>query len=163
MNDFEAIWAYAIRHLTANNANDLHGTVHWRQVERHGRALAAENGANEDIVRLFAIFHDSQRCGDGNDPEHGKRAADYLKTIRGHVFELSDDDFELLLDACEHHTTGRYHDNISVATCWDADRLDLGRVGLRPDPQRSIAQAAKKRLNSQTLTVETPIKSTVNH
>lgn len=99
MNDFEAIWAYAIRHLTANNANDLHGTVHWRQVERHGRALA----------------------------------------------------------------TGRYHDNISVATCWDADRLDLGRVGLRPDPQRSIAQAAKKRLNSQTLTVETPIKSTVNH
>ena len=28
-------------------------------------------------------------------------------------------------------------------TCWDADRLDLGRVGIRPDPRRLFTAAAR--------------------
>jgi uncharacterized protein len=28
-------------------------------------------------------------------------------------------------------------------TCWDADRLDLGRVGIRPDPARLCNEAAR--------------------
>jgi uncharacterized protein len=32
-----------------------------------------------------------------------------------------------------------------VQTCWDADRLDLGRVGKRPDPRRLCTPAARDR------------------
>jgi len=31
-----------------------------------------------------------------------------------------------------------------VQTCWDADRLDLGRVGKKPDPLRLCTAAARK-------------------
>ena len=33
--------------------------------------------------------------------------------------------------------------DITVQTCWDADRLDLGRVGIRPDPRRLCTAAAR--------------------
>ncbi len=29
-------------------------------------------------------------------------------------------------------------------TCWDADRLDLGRVGIMPEPSRLCTAAAKR-------------------
>jgi uncharacterized protein len=55
---------------------------------------------------------------------------------RGKSFQLSDEDFQLLQYACIWHTEGVHHDDVTIATCWDADRLDLGRVGIVPDPKR---------------------------
>ncbi|HSI15909.1 MAG TPA: hypothetical protein VK961_27925, partial [Chthoniobacter sp.] len=53
----------------------LHGPAHWRRVERNGLLLATRTGADETVVRLFAIFHDSRRESEGSDLEHGKRGA----------------------------------------------------------------------------------------
>jgi uncharacterized protein len=33
--------------------------------------------------------------------------------------------------------------DITVLTCWDADRLDLGRVGIRPAAHRLCTDAAR--------------------
>jgi uncharacterized protein len=33
--------------------------------------------------------------------------------------------------------------DITIQTCWDADRLDLGRVGTTPDPARLCTAAAR--------------------
>ena len=30
------------------------------------------------------------------------------------------------------HTTGQIPENETIATCWDSDRLDIGRVGIMP-------------------------------
>jgi uncharacterized protein len=54
--------------------------------------------------------------------------------MRGTLFQLSDDDFELLATACAYHTDGLTEGDITVQTCWDADRLDLGRVGITLEP-----------------------------
>jgi uncharacterized protein len=32
---------------------------------------------------------------------------------------------------------------VTVLTCWDADRLDLGRVGIRPAPRLLCTSAAR--------------------
>jgi uncharacterized protein len=32
---------------------------------------------------------------------------------------------------------------MTVLTCWDADRLDLGRVGIKPNPHRLCTAAAR--------------------
>jgi uncharacterized protein len=32
----------------------------------------------------------------------------------------------------------------TIGTCWDADRLDLGRVGARPDPKYMSTEARKR-------------------
>jgi uncharacterized protein len=46
--------------------------------------------------------------------------------------------------ACRGHTHERTHPDVTIQTCWDADRLDLGRVGITPHPSRLCTQAAKR-------------------
>lgn len=42
------------------------------------------------------------------------------------------------------HTTGTRHPDVTVRTCWDSDRLDLWRVGTRPDPRFLTTELARK-------------------
>ncbi len=111
-----------------------HGLAHWARVMENGLKLAEMTGANAKVVRLFALFHDSRREDDGDDYGHGKRGANFAEELRGKLFELLDDEFELLYRACQFHTGGRSDPDVTVLTCWDADRLDLGRVGITPNP-----------------------------
>jgi uncharacterized protein len=141
--DFEFLW----RHVTSQLAERtmwLHGPDHWRRVERNGLLLAAHSHANVNVVRLFALFHDSRRENDGWDPDHGARGAEFAKTLRGAAFQLTDNEFELLHYACVWHTAGTNHNDATIATCWDADRLDLGRVGITPDPKRMCTEFGRK-------------------
>lgn len=124
-----------ILHGYALPPRGFHGVVHWARVLENGLRLADENGAVPDVVTLFALFHDARRQSDGHDWGHGLRGAKLAKRLRGRAFELNDADFELLYRACEHHTEGRFDESVTVCTCWDADRLDLGRVGITPDPK----------------------------
>jgi len=101
-----------------------HGVSHWARVLENGLRLAKETGANVDVVQLFAILHDSQRVSEGTDFGHGERAAEYAATLRGGVFDLPDDSFNLLYDACAGHTDGATTSDITIQTCWDGDRLD---------------------------------------
>jgi uncharacterized protein len=50
----------------------------------------------------------------------------------------------LLHTACADHTKGLLDADITIQTCWDADRLDLGRVGIVPDPDRLCTDAARE-------------------
>lgn len=121
-----------------------HGLAHWARVWETGLCLAETTGADPTIVRLFAIFHDSRRLNDNRDPLHGRRGADLAASLRGTGFELSDPDFALLETACEHHTDTDFHDDPTVGTCWDADRLDLSRVGKEINPAFLNTAAAKQ-------------------
>ncbi len=110
----------------------IHGLSHWARVLENGLKIAKHSGANTKIVSLFAVFHDSRRISDGYDPMHGKRGGELAKSFRGKYFELSDQDFTTLNFACRFHTDGGIHSDPTIGTCWDADRLDLGRVGYVP-------------------------------
>ncbi len=121
----------------------VHGAAHWARVRDNGLRLATTTGANRSVVELFALLHDSMRINDDADPMHGKRAADFAQSLYGTVITLEPDAFDLLLRACEGHTHRNSDENVTIATCWDADRLDLGRVGITPDPERLCTEAAK--------------------
>ncbi len=121
-----------------------HGVPHWARVLENGLRLAGATGANTDVVQLFAVFHDSQRINEGTDFGHGQRGAEFAAKLRGEVFDLSDADFRLLYDACAGHTDGGTSSDLTLQTCWDADRLDLGRVGIMPEPTRLCTAAAKQ-------------------
>ena len=122
----------------------IHGISHWTRVRHNGLRLAKLTGANPQIVEIFAFIHDSQRVNDGGDPEHGLRAAEFAASLRGSLITLSDNDLVLLQYACEHHTYGLTEADVTVQTCWDADRLDLGRVGIMPDPRCLCTPAARE-------------------
>jgi uncharacterized protein len=121
-----------------------HGIAHWARVLENGLKLAEETGADPEVVQLFAILHDSKRINEGGDPKHGPRAAAYASELRGLVFDLPDPAFRLLQRACAGHTHERTHPDITIQTCWDADRLDLGRVGITPHPSRLCTEVAKR-------------------
>lgn len=133
--DFTALWQMVCQAPNHRGPYSIHGPDHWQRVLRNGRILTTRTGANIEIVQLFALFHDSKRLHDGWDPEHGKRGAEYAGTLRGQWFHLSDDDFEILRHACIWHTEGHHHDDPTIGTCWDADRLDLGRCGIVPEAE----------------------------
>lgn len=121
----------------------VHGPAHWARVRRHGLTLSRRTGADPVIVELFAWLHDTQRRNDGHDPEHGARAAALAKRLDGDVFELGARALDELLEALHGHSEGRTQASVTVQTCWDADRLDLGRVGIRPRPAKLCTEAAR--------------------
>jgi uncharacterized protein len=121
----------------------IHGAPHWERVRANGLRLAAQTGANSRVVEYFAFLHDTQRFNDGSDPGHGGRAADFAATIMGRHVLLTDPELALLQEACRGHSDGLMEADITVMTCWDADRLDLGRVGITPDPDRLCTPAAR--------------------
>jgi uncharacterized protein len=122
----------------------VHGVTRWARVLENGLRLASYTGARTQVVALFAVFHDSRRTNESKDPGHGRRGAEFAKSLRGKAFHLSDEDFALLEIACAHHTDRLTAGDISVQTCWDCDRLDLGRVGIVPDPRCLCTGAAKQ-------------------
>src|SRR5512135_1573761 len=102
-----------------------HGVPHWARVLESGRRLSETTGARRDIVELFAVFHDSQRINEAIDDGHGRRGSELARDLRGVTYILDDKAFDLLIQACDLHTEGYLEGNITLQTCWDADRLDL--------------------------------------
>ena len=69
--------------------------------------------------------------------EHGLRASLFIDTIRdSYLKSLSDEQIETLKTACEMHTVVPRTGDITVNICFDADRMDLLRVGILPVPER---------------------------
>lgn len=134
-------------HAARLHTSTLHGEAHWQRVAGMGRLLAgATPGADPLVVALFALFHDSQRLNDGHDPEHGARGAALAATLVG--ADLDPWRRHLLHEACCHHTDGTTAADPTIGCCWDADRLDLGRVGIPPRAQYLSTAAARAILMS---------------
>jgi uncharacterized protein len=121
----------------------IHGAPHWARVMENGLRLSASTGANAKVVEAFAFVHDSRRHNDGHDRHHGRRAAEFARALPASLLALDDSEMDLLAAACEGHSDGMMKADITVCTCWDADRLDLGRVGIVPDPARLCTEAAR--------------------
>lgn len=105
--------------------------------------MANVNGARRDIVELFAFLHDSRRLSDGLDREHGARAADFTLQLNRELLRLDGPGLDMLAYAVRYHSDGLIEANVTVQTCWDADRLDLGRVGITPHPDRLCTEEAR--------------------
>lgn len=152
MIDFAALQDFVYEDRVYDS--DIHGLAHWRQVEFNGLMLAKKTKADITVVRLFALFHDSKRESDGYDETHGSRGAEFAKKCREEkLFEITDEQFEKLFHACTYHTTERHNGDITIDTCYDADRLDLGRVGFFLKPEKMAtevgASIARKSLDKK--------------
>lgn len=145
VNDPAAIMS-AIRREYTLPIRGTHGVVHWARVLENGLRIADANGADRMVVTLFALFHDARRVNEYYDQGHGERGAEFAKSLRGTLVHLDDAQFALLAEACRLHTDGLTIGRPTVQACWDADRLDLGRVGTTPLPDRLCTDAARSLL-----------------
>jgi len=110
---------------------------------------AATDGADVQVVRLFAILHDARRWNEGSDPDHGQRAADLAADLCGTMFHLDDARLTVLREACILHDRGKVSADATTGVCWDADRLDLPRVGIAPAPRLMSTAEGKRRAGNR--------------
>lgn len=128
--------------------NGDHGISHWQRVYNNCLELGRFYNINSNVFELFALLHDSKREDEFEDKNHGKRAALFVKElVDKSVINLSKEDKNRLIFACSNHTKSNkraklYHDMV-VQICFDADRLDIGRVGTVPEQSYFCTQYAK--------------------
>lgn len=120
-----------------------HGPAHWARVRFHGLKVGAVRGADLLVVELFAFLHDSQRHNEYRDHLHGERAAEFAQAMHGRFFDLQAQQLDKLCHAVRHHSGGQIHTCETIQSCWDADRLDLGRVGIKPHPEYLSPEAGR--------------------
>jgi uncharacterized protein len=121
-----------------NYGSFFHGIDHWERVHANGLKLCKYFEADSAVIRYFAYLHDSCRWNEDIDPEHGPRASMYIDKLREDI-DLDDDQIKLLKKACSGHTHAKPGTqaglDLTLACCWNADRLDIERVGLTLDPK----------------------------
>lgn len=132
--------------------SQLHGFIHWKAVELNGHYLSGFTDADKSVITHFSFFHDCMRENEDYDPEHGPRATELIKQHR-HLLNLSKLQYKQLLTAVSGHTHGRKSTDNTIATCWDADRLDLGRVGVSPRSELLLTTEAKRIADEQDFAV----------
>ena len=114
----------------------IHGLNHWQRVEKFGLMIADTNNADKKVVSLFAYLHDARRLNDFDDVDHGLRAAQLLdELIDAGLIILDNKQYQQLrlALACHNLDNAKSNDQ-TVLTCWDADRLDLWRDDIMPNP-----------------------------
>jgi len=133
-----------LRENYALDWHGIHGLGHWSRVREIGLRLAEQTQANLKVVELFAFTHDIQRLNDHIDPWHGKRASKFIQAQLVGMLDLTPEELIWLCKACEDHTLGLTDANATIQTCWDADRLDLMRVGILPQARYLCTAAARQ-------------------
>lgn len=125
-----------IRTRSTGIRSHVHGETHWLVVAQAGlEVLEHAPDADREVVLLFALLHDTMRVHDGIDRVHGREASRFARALRGEgLLRLEPHRLDVLCDACDRHADGETTDDPTIAACWDADRLDIGRVGIRIDP-----------------------------
>lgn len=144
-SEIELIRGRVMASFDPEACGDYHGPDHWNRVNEHAMAVARSLGVDPLVPHLFALVHDSKRHDDGVDPEHGPRAAQFIRDHREDLFGfLPDDDVQSLAYACKYHSDGMTQAPLLVQACWDADRLDLWRVGIEPAPEYLCTSYAQR-------------------
>ena len=139
--DFEALKKFVAGRW---QLDEIHGMPHWQRVERNGELLATEE-CDLTVIRCFAYLHDSCRLNNGGDREHGPRAAVFIESLRNNYLKgLTDQQFALLKEAIEKHTSHSRTGIPTIDACFDADRLDLMRVGIWPKSEKMASEKGKQ-------------------
>ena len=119
-----------------------HDFTHMRNVEAFGGLMAERTeGVDNDVVHWFAYLHDIERKKDYDDPDHGKRVPEFIDLIRNtYLIDLTNEQIDKLKTACALHADTHKTGDPTIDVCFDADRLDLPRVGINVDPCKMAPQ-----------------------
>jgi uncharacterized protein len=126
-----------------------HGPAHWINVLRIGRNLVHQYliynaGIDLAVVEAFALLHDCCRENEMDDADHGRRAAREAPALLQKAgVKMGMTQLGKLQAAIAGHADGRTTDDPTIGACWDADRLDLIRVGIVPQKRFLSTTAAK--------------------
>lgn len=99
----------------------------WAEEQRQVELLEMPEITDPEVVALRQYVKGKWTMGESHGLPHWDNV--YMKS-------LSDEEFHLLQEACRLHTSTENTGNPTIDACFDADRLDLGRVGITPSPNK---------------------------
>ena len=139
----------------ALNLYGAHGIEHWESVYHNTQRLANAYSITSDVFIFFALLHDCKREDEDEDFGHGKRAAFAIQGYQeAGLIPLSPDDQARLVYTCANHTkadkTDPLYQDLVVQICLDADKLDIGRVGIIPHESHFLTEVAKTIVQSSS-------------
>ena len=121
--------------------DSLHGPEHWDQVWHNCQVLAEVTpGVDIEVCFLFSMYHDMLRVDENRDKHHGVRAMKRLMTT---PLDLTHYQKAQLLTAIGMHSDGMTSTDPTIGVCWDADRMDLPRVGVIPEARYMSTEAGR--------------------
>lgn len=133
------VFAIVVRYLRERDAEAFvrkkllgydpsHGWMHTERVLENATELALECGADVEVVRLAAIFHEVERPR--GVEQHAERGAEVARSFLGNRLE-SDRVEKVVRAIASHHKKAEELAEVEEMVLWDADKLDaLGPIGL---------------------------------
>lgn len=120
----------------------LHGFSHLRRVAILAGRLANAVGEDVESAVVMGFLHDSARKNDGNDIEHAHDSAALARELMEKFYPHLDVD--RICEAIEGHADGEVTTDPLTACLWDADRLELKRIGRTVDVDLLSTGIAKR-------------------
>ena len=120
----------------------IHGAPHWSRVRLNGLKLGNYYGVDTEVIGGLPSYT-TLNVVTMTKTAHGERAAVLADRLNKTYMKLSADRLLLLQTACMFHSDGEQLGDPTCMVCWDADRLDLGRVGIEPNPDKLCTRLAK--------------------
>ncbi|MDT8284120.1 MAG: HD domain-containing protein [Thermovirgaceae bacterium] len=120
----------------------LHGISHLRRVAILSGRLAGAVGEDVESAVVMGFLHDCARRNDGTDLEHPHDSAVLARGLIERFFPHLDVD--RICDAIEGHADGEVTTDPLTACLWDADRLELKRIGRTIDLDLLSTKVAKR-------------------
>lgn len=143
VNVYDGLDLLGMVDILLRNPNIPELRLHVLRIINFGRYLARKNGANMNVVILFAALHDIEK-NEANIPEHGAMAAKKIEGSYHFLFyNLSSNEKELVKKACEVHSSEVITGDVTIDTCLDANRLDIGRYGIEYDIEKFATEEAR--------------------
>ena len=109
----------------------LHGMSHLRRVASTAGRIASLISEDVEAAVVTGFLHDCARTDDGGGTSHAHDSACVAKNILPTCYPHLDVD--RLCAGIAGHADGVVTDDLLIGSVWDADRLDLVRLGIEVD------------------------------
>lgn len=123
----------------------IHGLDHLRNVGYLSGKFAAELGISLETAIIGGFLHDCARSDDSDDAFHAEKSALLARKLIKKNYSNIDE--ELVYKTILFHSGGKTTDNHIQGCVWDADRLDLIRLGIQPKKELLSTEPGKRFYN----------------
>jgi HD superfamily phosphodiesterase len=120
----------------------LHGFDHLGRVAILAGRLARAVGEDVESAVVMGFLHDSARKDDGGGCLHAIESAVLARKLLLEFYPQMDRG--RICDSIKRHADGETTSDLMVACLWDADRLELKRLGRVVDPDLLSTEIAKR-------------------
>ena len=121
---------------------NIHGIPHLRRVAVTAGRIAASIGEDIESAVVAGFLHDCARNDDGGGTCHALDSAVLAKKLLSMFYPHLD--VVRLCDAIARHADGETTKDLLVACVWDADRLDLSRLGIEVNSDLLSTSVARR-------------------